>query len=45
MRSNLKKNKLKRIEYLKHLIPYHNLKEIWKFEIIFIDENGFNLNN
>ena len=44
MRSNLLANKLKRVDFLKYFLPYHKLQSEGKFEIIFIDETGFNLN-
>ena len=44
IKSNTDSNKLKRMQYLLKFLPYHKAKEEGRFEIIFIDEAGFNLN-
>ena len=43
MKSNTEANKIKRVEYLKRFLPYHKAEANGEFEMIFIDEAGFNL--
>ena len=37
------RTKLKRVEYVKKFLPYHEQEFLKRFQIIFIDETGFNL--
>ena len=43
VKSNTESNKIKRVEFLKRFLPYHAAENRGEFEIIFIDEAGFNL--
>ena len=43
VKSNTEANKIKRVEYLQRFLPYHKAESNGEFEIIFIDEAGFNL--
>ena len=43
VKSNNESNKIKRVEYLKRFLPYHEAEIRGEFDIIFIDEAGFNL--
>lgn len=45
IQANTPKNKVKRVEYLQRFLPYHREETKGSYEIVFIDESGFNLHN